>query len=147
MLFISVQLYCQIYPGRQLRRVRQVNRKPFLLRVRRMPLFMTPSQNTRRLSVELKLMTDTTGTTGISKIVLARDSRTTSDERIIKTVSRLSVVFILTTGTTGTTAKSTNSFLTYARGGSVSLVNPPLNIICFFISNEQYQSVTEDSVH
>ena len=82
--------------------------------MRRMPLFMTPPQNTRRLSVELNLMTDTTGTTGISKTVLAREKQTATDEHLILHAFRLSAVPVLTTGTTGTTAKSKNSFLTCA---------------------------------
>ena len=92
MLFISVRLYCQIYPGRQMRRVRQVNRKTFLLHARNMLLSMNTSQNTRRLSVELNLMTDTTGTTGISKTVLAREKQTATDEHLILHAFRLSAV-------------------------------------------------------
>lgn len=106
---------CRICPGRRMRRVRQVNRKTFLLHARKMSLSMTPSQSTRRLSVELTLMTDTTGTTGISKKVLAREKQTATDKRILKPALRLSAVSVLTTGTTGTTRESKNFFLTCAR--------------------------------
>ena len=75
---------------------------------------MTPSQNTRRLSVELTLMTDTTGTTGVSKKVLAREKQTATDKRILKPALRLSAVSVLTTDATGTTGKSKKFSLTCA---------------------------------
>ena len=97
-----------------MRQVRQVNRETFLLHARRMPLFMNPSQNTRRLTVELTLMTDTTDTTGNSKKVLAREKQTATDERIQKSCSPSICRASLDEGYDRYDGQKENKFLTHA---------------------------------
>ena len=67
--------YQIIPPRRQMRQIRHVNRKSFLLCARNMLPSRNTSQNTHRLSVELIWMTVTTGTTRVLKNVLAREKR------------------------------------------------------------------------